>query len=936
MKIKVILFLLLIGFALNGYCQCVYKVVEDSQTNYDTTKPWAFWWWMGNAVTKEGIKKNMEDYARAGIGGLHIIPVYGVKGFEKSFVPYLSKQWGEMLNYTLEEARNFNLGIDMTLGTGWPFGGKDINNQQNAQRLFFQKIDITEGQHIIVKNYSATNIQSGAELQSVILYEENGMEGRDVTTCITKKGFLTLKNSKKGQYLLLQYSVPTSQKVKRAAPGGEGLVLDYFSSEAVNSYLQTFQNALGNYRYKSPNFRAYYNDSYEVSQANWTLSFPDQFKVRRGYDVKPFLRIFDKKDTLTDDERRICTDYYETIADLVCESFTNPVTTWCNNHHMLFRDQAHGSPGNWLDLYAATDIPETEYFGSKMFSIPFYRMDADYEKQRFGSPSTLMLKFASSAANVTGKKLVSSETSTWLANHFKVSLSQIKPEVDELFVSGINHIFYHGITYSPPNEPWPGWLFYASTNYNQQSHFWNDLPELNNYITNCQSLLQNTVSDNDVLVYYPIQDYWQGLATFREDPMLTVHSDTWLSSRSIGKLAGQLESMGYSFDYISDKQLAKCKTSEYGSILTEKSVPYRVLIIPEIEFIPFQTMVEINRLVDAGIKVIFEKKLPAGISGYFNWKERQKTFESLSKKIALNSIVRDNPAEALAMLHIRKEVFPEHGLRFIRKNLYPRFVYFVTNQSMMTVSDSVKLSVSVQDHSLISDSVHGAGATQSVQYYDPLRNTCRRYPVQNDSSLVPIRLESGESVFLITGIKDVAIDPLMSMNYGASQPVNMTGDWLIDFIVGEPVVPSSLTTNKLRSWTELGDSTHQWFCGKAMYRLSFPLPPSIVPGQGCWLNLGDVRESAAVWMNDTYLGKAWCLPFKVWIPEGLLKSENKLEVEVTNLSANRIRKMDIDKIPWKKFYDINMVDITYKPFDASAWKPVSSGLLGPVTLTTMK
>jgi hypothetical protein len=60
---------------------------------------------------------------------------------------------------------------------------------------------------------------------------------------------------------------------------------------------------------------------------------------------------------------------------------------------------------------------------------------------------------------------------------------------------------------------------------------------------------------------------------------------------------------------------------------------------------------------------------------------------------------------------------------------------------------------------------------------------------------------------------------------------------------------------------------------------------------------------------------------------------NILEVEVTNFSANRIRDLDRRGVKWKTFYDINFVNLEYKPFDASGWPLYESGLLGPVTLT---
>jgi hypothetical protein len=59
-------------------------------------------------------------------------------------------------------------------------------------------------------------------------------------------------------------------------------------------------------------------------------------------------------------------------------------------------------------------------------------------------------------------------------------------------------------------------------------------------------------------------------------------------------------------------------------------------------------------------------------------------------------------------------------------------------------------------------------------------------------------------------------------------------------------------------------------------------------------------------------------------------------VEVTNTPANRIADLERRKVEWKIFYDINVVNRFYKPFDASGWEPMPSGLIGPVTLTPQK
>ncbi len=162
------------------------------------------------------------------------------------------------------------------------------------------------------------------------------------------------------------------------------------------------------------------------------------------------------------------------------------------------------------------------------------------------------MKFASSAANLSNRRLVSSESATWLGDHFKVSLAQVKPQMDELFVSGINHIFYHGITYSPPDKPFPGRLFYASTNFGPLSHFWSELPALNHYLANCQTVLQNTSPDNDILVYFPIHDVWANTDPGQISRMFGVHhANDWLMESPFGEMIQDLWNSGYTFDYIS-------------------------------------------------------------------------------------------------------------------------------------------------------------------------------------------------------------------------------------------------------------------------------------------------------------------------------------------------------------------------------------------------
>jgi len=97
------------------------------------------------------------------------------------------------------------------------------------------------------------------------------------------------------------------------------------------------------------------------------------------------------------------------------------------------------------------------------------------------------------------------------------------------------------------------------------------------------------------------------------------------------------------------------------------------------------------------------------------------------------------------------------------------------------------------------------------------------------------------------------------------------------------------------------------------------------------LTLGRVAESARVKLNGRELGVLFASPFA--IETGPLRPKgNTLEVEVTNVSANRIRDLDRRGVEWKIFRDINFVGIDYKPFTASQWPVRESGLIGPVAL----
>ncbi len=861
-------------------------------------RPWTRWWWPASAVDSAGITFQMESFHQAGMGGVEITPIYGAKGYEDRFIDFLSPQWVDMLQFTLDEADRLGLQVDMNNGTGWPFGGPQITPELAACKVE------------IVELPADSVLLSPQKLLGVIVHDKKNK----IITTDFKKSLSKLETQK----VTAIYEGRTRQKVKRSAPGGEGWVMDHYSTLATDTYLDRFSETIP--VEVMSRVRTIFNDSYEVYGANWTPDMFAEFEKRRGYKLQDHL---DALAGLGDEDTiaRVKSDYRETIGDLLLEHFTQRWTNWAHEQGTLTRNQAHGSPGNLLDLYATVDIPETEIFGPTRTHVQNLKIDPDFPTEGRIPPDMFMMKFASSAANITGKKLTSSESFTWLGEHFKTALSQCKPEIDHMFISGINHILFHGTCYSPQDAPWPGWLFYASVQFGPENSIWQDLPAMTEYITNCQNMLQNSTHTNDVLIYWPIYDIYYDTEGLMKT--FTVHGiDEWLYPTDFYQTAKLLHQNGIAFDYISDHLLESVNVKD-GQLMTAGG-PYKTIIVPETRFMPVSTLEKLYSLAENGATVLFHHQYPQDVPGFNDLKNRRKSLKQCADKGAKITgnrfAVTDHILPDLDRLNVNKESLADSGLVYIKKNYNDKPFYFVSNLTSKPVNGWIPFNVK-------SESVW-------VWLWKPIQNHLGKGQIVqiNDSeSMVYLQIESGESVLLLF---DFELPQEFKNLRKGDNPVLLTGPWDLEFTKGGPELPGSATIKSLKSWTALDDKECQRFAGTGKYITTFDKPK--IQADEWQLDLGKVCESAKIRINGKDLGTVWCLPFNLTFPATLLKDKgNTLEIEVTNLSANRIKDLEQRGVEWKRFYEINFVNINYKPFDASAWELVPSGLLGPVQLVPM-
>ena len=787
------------------------------------------WWWLGSAVDKTNLQWNLSEYARAGIGAVEITPLYGVQGNDKNNIDFLSPRWMQALKDVQDISKPLGIEVDMNCGTGWPFGGPQVSLEQAACKAIF-KDSIVNGKNIY-------RVEIGR----------------------------------------------TKQKVKRAAPGGEGWVVDHFDREAVRNYLERFDKAFAESGVSYPH--TFFNDSYEVYRANWTPSLFDEFQKRRGYDLRQHL-----PELLgdVDDGNQVLADYRETLSDLLYENFTQQWVEWAHRHGVKVRNQAHGSPANLLDLYGAVDIPEIEGFGLSEFGIKGLRTDPGMTRKNFSDVS--MLKYAPSAAHVMGKPLTSSETFTWLTEHFRTSLSQMKPDLDLMFTCGVNHVYFHGTCYSPKDDPWPGWKFYASIDMSPTNSIWRDAPYLMQYIERCQSFLQLGEPDNDFLVYLPVRDMWRIRGPRNDDDkqasknrrggedllmQFDIHTMDEKAPQFIRSIL-TIDSLGYDCDYISDRQLAKVRI-ENGMLVTEGGTRYRALIVPS------------GTTVDKRLKALLTPLQAYVIDG-----EKPQAMARYAKAEAIKS---------------------ELHLRAIRRKTTDSWHYFMANLTPNDVSSSVALTV----------------PCKSATWYDPMTGDITPAVITNGK--VCINLRSGESRILKTSTtsNDSSTNPTSltcSTNFSEALPI--TGPWTLTFTEEAPKVDQTFKLDKLQTWETLCPEAAITM-GTGVYTTTFRLTKQQAR-QHWMLDLGDVRESARVYLNGRFLGCAWAVPFVLDCRDALQKGKNELRIEVTNLPANRIADLDRKGVKWRKMNEINVVDINYKKTTYEGWTPVKSGLNSEVRL----
>ncbi|HUX10251.1 MAG TPA: glycosyl hydrolase, partial [Terriglobia bacterium] len=860
------------------------------------------WWWFGAAVTHEELEREVRAMKAGGIGGFEIQPVYPLalddpaRGIRN--LPYLSDQFLEALRFTNQKAQEMGMRLDLTLCSGWPYGGSQVPVAQAAGMLRVVRVPVPEGNDSVV----VPDLEAGESLLAVwaVRDDHEQLSGASVQALEDISGpRVPLAGHGPFHAVLFFVASRTGMQVKRPAVGAEGFVIDHYDRTAVDAYLRSTGDRLMQ-AFGSQKPCAVFSDSLEVYGSNWTADLLEEFRRRRGYDLRPHLLAL-AGDAGADTSAIRC-DWGHTLADLANEHYLVALREWAHRNGTRLRCQAYGEPPVTLSSSRLVDLPEGE--------------NPDW---RGLSPA----RWAASACHLYGKPITSAETWTWIHSPaFRATPLDLKAEADCNFLQGINQIVGHGWPYSAPEAGEPGWRFYAAGALNDHNPWWPVMPDLALYLQRVCFLLRQGKPANDVAVYLSNSDAWARFTAHSKPSVNTV-----LASLLGKKVFAAILDAGFNFDFIDDESIDLVGT------------PYAAIVLPGVERIPLATYRNLRTYAQQGGVLMATRRKPDRAPGLLDGQRDSKDIQALSRELfelqnAKGSFVEDEAGIGAALaqrltpdIELNPKV-PEVG--FIRRKLDAGELYFLANTGNQ--AQDVQATFRVKE--------------VSPERWDPLTGTKSAVPwsaARDGRIVVPLHLDAYESVILIFSGSSHAPAPDRSVPNGLPAPIDLSRNWKVSFTG----TGKSVQMDKLQSWTELEGL--RFFSGQGVYEKTVSVPESMLKhGANLYLNFGQgvpvephrlqngtrawmespVREAAVVYINGRRAGSVWHPPYELEVTPWLQPGANTCRIVVGNLAIN---SMAAKSLPGDRLLD-SRYGKRFSPQDMNDLQPLPSGLLVPITL----
>ena len=892
------------------------------------------WWWFGPAVTESQIAGDLEAMKMGGLGGAEIQPVYPLAldtpGGARN-LPFLSDPFLRMLSFAGERASALGLRLDLTLGSGWPFGGAGVGVLDAASRLRHERVVVPPGTPRVPRPaMTAGERWIGAFVGPV---GDTPLTASAMTPVPWPDGqdAVVLPPARHARQVWMFVAGRTGMQVKRPAIGAEGYVLSHYDRGALDRYLDRVgAPLLGAFGQRRP--FAIFCDSLEVYDSDWSPDFLDEFKRRRGYDIAPLLPVLAADRGEPGAMAR--EDWGRTLTELLDERFITPLAAWARQRGTKLRMQGYGIPPATVSSNAVVDLPEGEGHHWRELTAT---------------------RWASSASHLFDRPVASSETWTWLHSpSFRATPLDVKAEADRHFLQGITQLVGHGWPSTPEGEPYPGWRFYAAGVFNDRNPWWIAMPDVARYLQRVSAVLRLGRPGNDVALYLPVHDGYARAAPGR------MHLLDLVRERLDKQVIGSILDSGLGFDLVDDAALAV-----HGTIgdrqLTIGASRFRAVVVPAVHAMPVETLAVLEQFADAGGVVIATGHAPVRPPGRGQGDAHtafgvrvQALFARPDGRavvvpdsgMALRRELANHVAPPISIADEEgrgadqtRAVAPEVGV--VERRLDGASVFFVVNTSNVTRRLRVRLA-----------------PRGPAEQWDPVRGVTSRATPDARGTLTVV-LAPYESRFLVQRM-GTEVDSTMPEGAGGAPDPAGTGSPRPPDPFAEPagdaeVVGPWTVRADGETWTSEGGAMRGWharpslqyFSGVATYEATIRVPPG--PGRR-WLDFGagapvashprrngfrtwldaPVRDAAVVWVNGTLAGSLWTPPYRLEVGGSLRPGENTIRVEVGNTAMNH---MAGQSPPNYRLLNLRYGE-RFAPQDMDQVQVLPSGLLAPVRLVT--
>jgi len=868
----------------------------------DDSRTMMRWWWFGPAVTNKELEREVLAMKEAGIGGFEIQPVYPLELDDPARairnLPYLSDAFLDALRFVNQKAQETGMRLDLTLCSGWPYGGSNVPITQAAGMLRVVSAPIPDND----KSVAVPSLEAGESL--IAAWAVPGDHLRLSESSVQQLDDLSgarvmVPGRRQFRAVIFFISSRTGMQVKRPAVGAEGFVIDHYDAAAVDAYLRSTGDRLMRAFGRERPY-AVFSDSLEVYRSNWTPDLLAEFRRRRGYDLKP--RLLALVGDAGAETSAIRCDWGRTLTELANDHYLALLRQWADRNGTRLRCQAYGEPPVTLSSNRLVDLPEGESPDWRGFS-----------------PARL----ASSACHLYGKPVASAETWTWIHSPaFRATPLDLKAEADCDFLQGINQIVGHGWPYSPPEAGEPGWRFYAAGALNDQNPWWPVMPDLALYLQRMCFLLRQGKPANDVALYLSNSDAWAQFTANGNPAVSEV-----LAARLGKNIFGHVLDAGFNFDFIDDEAIELV------------GMPYAAVVLPGVERIPLAALQKIRDYALHGGVVIAIQFVPHVAPGLLEGKRDSAKVQALSRELFEGQYARgilvQNEAALGAVLTSKltpdvelNPSAPEIG--FIHRKLDDGHLYFLANTGNQAHDIEAIFRV----------------RTLSPERWDPFtatKSAVRWNRIHDGRTAVTIHFEPYESALLMFSSSPSASAPAPARHGSVPASIDLSRGWKVTFTG----TGKSMQMDRLRPWTELDGL--RFFSGQGAYEKAVSVPESMLKsGAKVYLNFGKgvpiephhrrngtqawiespVREAAVVYVNGQRAGSVWRPPYELEITPWLHTGANMLRVVVGNLAIN--------SMAGKSLLDYRLLNLRYgkrfDPQDMENLQPLPSGLLGPIAL----